>query len=48
VIERLFRAWLSGRGKGERIQSFFTRHADEELIALGAGTKANATVSMEA
>jgi sulfite reductase beta subunit-like hemoprotein len=44
VIERLLRAWLDGREEGERIQSFFTRHADEELVALGSG----ATVSIEA
>lgn len=43
VIERLFRAFLDGREEGERIQSFFTRHADEELVALGSG----ATVSIE-
>ncbi|HSS47515.1 MAG TPA: nitrite/sulfite reductase, partial [Thermoanaerobaculia bacterium] len=48
VIERLFRAYLDGRDEGERIQSFFTRHADEELIALGAGTQSTAAVSIEA
>ena len=37
VVERLFRAWLEGRTEGERIQQFFTRHSDEELVALGAG-----------
>lgn len=37
VIERLFRAYLDGREEGERIQSFFTRHADQELVALGSG-----------
>jgi sulfite reductase beta subunit-like hemoprotein len=37
VVERLFRAWLEGRAEGERIQQFFARHSDEELIALGAG-----------
>jgi sulfite reductase beta subunit-like hemoprotein len=36
VIERLFRAYLEGREDGERIQQFFTRHSDEELVALGA------------
>ncbi|HVR95946.1 MAG TPA: nitrite/sulfite reductase [Thermoanaerobaculia bacterium] len=35
VIERLFRAWLQGRQDGEPIQQFFTRHGDEELIAIG-------------
>ncbi|HEV7508417.1 MAG TPA: nitrite/sulfite reductase [Thermoanaerobaculia bacterium] len=44
VIERLFRAFLDGREEGERIQSFFTRHADEELVALGSGE----VVSIEA
>jgi ferredoxin-nitrite reductase len=48
VIERLFRAFLNGREEGERIQSFFTRHADEELVALGAGSKVAATVFIEA
>jgi ferredoxin-nitrite reductase len=42
VIERLVRAWLDGRREGEPIQQFFTRHADEELVALGLG----AAVSM--
>ena len=37
VIERLVRAWLDGREEDERIQQFFTRHADEELVALGLG-----------
>ncbi|MBW8874158.1 MAG: nitrite/sulfite reductase [Acidobacteria bacterium] len=44
VIERLFRAWLDGRLKDEPIQQFFTRQADEELVALGSG----AAVSVEA
>jgi len=35
VIERLFRSYLEGRQEGERIQQFFVRHGDEELIALG-------------
>jgi sulfite reductase beta subunit-like hemoprotein len=35
VIERLFRAYLEGRREGERIQQFFVRHGDEELISLG-------------
>ncbi|MFY9825119.1 MAG: nitrite/sulfite reductase [Thermoanaerobaculia bacterium] len=48
VIERLVRAWLEARQEGERIQSFFTRHADEELIALGAGTQSTVAVSIEA
>lgn len=34
VIERLFRAWLTGRRNGERIQQFFVRCSDEELTAL--------------
>ncbi|HEX3553968.1 MAG TPA: nitrite/sulfite reductase [Thermoanaerobaculia bacterium] len=37
VIERLLRAWLDGRGEGEPIQQFFTRHTDEDLVALGLG-----------
>ena len=28
---------LEERRRGERIQQFFTRHSDEELVALGAG-----------
>ncbi len=44
VIERLFRAYLDGRGEGERIQAFFTRHSDEELAALGAGQEAAVSV----
>jgi ferredoxin-nitrite reductase len=36
VIERLFRAYLDGRGDGESIQQFFTRHTDEELISIQA------------
>jgi sulfite reductase beta subunit-like hemoprotein len=47
VIERLFRAYLDGRGEGERIQQFFTRHSDEELSALGMGQEAAAAVSVE-
>lgn len=37
VIERLFRAFLEGRQDGERLQQFFGRHTDEELIAIGCG-----------
>ena len=47
VIERLFRAYLEGRGEGERIQHFFTRHSDEELSALGVGQEAAMAVSGE-
>ena len=47
VIERLFRAYLDGRGEGERIQHFFTRHSDEELSALGVGQEAAVAVSSE-
>jgi len=36
VIERLFRAYLDGRGQEESIQQFFTRHTDEELISIQA------------
>ena len=44
VIERLFRAYLDGRGEGERIQQFFTRQSDEELSALGSGEQEAAVV----
>ncbi|HEX9943234.1 MAG TPA: nitrite/sulfite reductase [Thermoanaerobaculia bacterium] len=37
VIERLFRAYLDGRREGERIQQFFARQGDEELVAMGLG-----------
>ncbi len=37
VVERLFRAYLEGRQDGERIQQFFTRHSDEDLLAIGQG-----------
>lgn len=47
VIERLFRAYLDGRGEGERIQQFFTRHSDEELSALGMAQEAAMAVSGE-
>jgi sulfite reductase beta subunit-like hemoprotein len=46
VIERLFRAYLDGRREGEPIQQFFSRHGDEELVALG-GELAAVTVSQE-
>ncbi|HEY9419909.1 MAG TPA: nitrite/sulfite reductase [Thermoanaerobaculia bacterium] len=38
VVERLFRAYLDGRQDGERIQQFFTRHSDEDLLAIGQGS----------
>jgi sulfite reductase beta subunit-like hemoprotein len=38
VVERLFRAYLEGRQDGERIQQFFTRHTDEDLLAIGQGS----------
>jgi ferredoxin-nitrite reductase len=34
AIERLCRAWIEGRGPGERIQQFFIRHSDEQLIDI--------------
>ncbi|HYL05869.1 MAG TPA: nitrite/sulfite reductase, partial [Thermoanaerobaculia bacterium] len=34
AIERLCRAWLEGRQGGERIQEFFIRHSDEQLIDI--------------
>jgi ferredoxin-nitrite reductase len=37
VIERLFRAYLEGRQEGEAIQQYFSRHTDEELVAIGTG-----------
>jgi len=36
AIERLCRAYLEGRLEGERIQQFFTRHSDEQLIDIAA------------
>lgn len=46
VVERLFRAWLDGRGQGETLQRFFIRHSDEELAAIGqpAGAEQETTV----
>ena len=41
VIERLFRAYLDGRGEGERIQQFFSRQSDEDLAVLGTGVAAS-------
>jgi len=46
VIERLFRAYLEGRGEGEPIQRFFARTSDEDLAAIAgplATTAAAAT-----
>lgn len=37
VVERLFRAYLDGRREGERIQQFFARHSDEDLMVLAEG-----------
>jgi len=34
VIESLIRAWLTGRTDNESLQQFFSRHPDEELIAM--------------
>jgi ferredoxin-nitrite reductase len=34
VIENLVRAWITGRADGEFLQQFFSRHTDEELIAM--------------
>ena len=34
AIERLCRACIDGRQPGERIQQFFTRHSDEQLIDI--------------
>lgn len=35
VIERLLHAYFEGRREGERIQEFFTRHEDGELLSMG-------------
>ncbi|HEX5715675.1 MAG TPA: nitrite/sulfite reductase [Thermoanaerobaculia bacterium] len=35
VIENLVRAWIQERQGGESIQSFFTRLADDEIVAIG-------------
>ncbi len=34
AIERLCRAWLEGRRSGERIQQFFIRHSDDQLVDI--------------
>jgi sulfite reductase (ferredoxin) len=34
VIENLVRGWLTGRSANEPLQQFFSRHEDEELIAM--------------
>jgi ferredoxin-nitrite reductase len=34
VIESLVRAWITGRSADESLQQFFSRHEDEELIAM--------------
>jgi len=39
VIERLLRAYFEGRRDGERVQQFFTRTSDEELVAIGLGAE---------
>ncbi len=36
-VERLVRAYLTGRRDGESIQAFFQRCSDDTLIAIGAG-----------
>lgn len=40
-VERLVEAYLAGRRPGETPQSFFRRHADEDLQALMAGSAAS-------
>jgi ferredoxin-nitrite reductase len=35
VIERLVRAWIQERQENESIQRFFTRLADDEIVAIG-------------
>ena len=39
-VERLIGAYLASRLDGETIQQFFSRHTDEELVAIGSGTAA--------
>jgi sulfite reductase beta subunit-like hemoprotein len=34
VIENLVRGWITGRSESESLQQFFSRHGDEELIAM--------------
>lgn len=41
AVERLVRAYLTGRRDGERMQAFFTRHSDEALIAIATGEQAS-------
>ncbi len=50
VVERLFRAWLDGRGEQETLQQFFIRHSDEELAAFGqpAGAEQETAVLSDA
>jgi ferredoxin-nitrite reductase len=36
-VERLIRAYLSGRRRDERLPQFFSRHSDAELIAIAEG-----------
>jgi hypothetical protein len=35
VLERLLRDYFERREEGETVQRFFTRHGDEELLAVG-------------
>jgi ferredoxin-nitrite reductase len=44
-VERLIRAYLSGRQNDESIQVFFNRHPDEELIAIAAGEALKTTTA---
>ncbi len=45
VLERLLHAYFDRRREGERIQEFFTRHSDEELVALGLAQEAAAAAA---
>jgi sulfite reductase beta subunit-like hemoprotein len=42
-VERLVRAHLTSRQGGESMQAFFTRHSDEELLAIASGSHAPAS-----
>jgi len=44
VIESLVRAWLAGRAEDEPIQAFFTRHADDALLAMAQSAAVSASI----
>lgn len=43
VIERLLRGYFDRRSDGERVQRFFTRLTDEEIVALAGGGEGGPT-----